>query len=202
LPKIDKSKKKYNKEWLTQDEIKTIFESPDLKTRDLLLIKTIYGGALRISEAINALYEDFKYEDDYSFMVLRSQKTDKRNWEKQPIPLGVFSEIKRYCEDKKIKFQDSVFQSRQSEKLSYNRTYQIVKECVKKVGIKKEITTHTFRRSRLTHLLDDGNDIFFVKEFARHKSIDTTRKYLKISKKKLFNQMSQIDKQELSKAIL
>ena len=90
--------------------------------------------------------------------------------------------------------QDRVFQSRENEKLTYSRAYQIVKECAKKSGIVKPITTHTFRRSRVQHLLDEGGDPFFVKEIARHKSIDTTRKYMKISKKKLADIMDNIDK--------
>ena len=194
---MNKKKSGYSKEWLSEDEINKLFSAPNISSRDLLLIKLCYLGALRISEALSAHYEDFRYEDDYTFLILRTQKTDKKNWEKQPIPLFIYSDICRYCDEKKIKTQDRVFQSRQSNSLGYDRTYQIVKECAKKADIDKEISTHTFRRSRATHMLDKGDDIFFVKEFLRHKSIDTTRRYLKISKKKIFKQMEQIDKKSL-----
>lgn len=192
---------KYSKEWLSKEEFEQIISYPEIKSRDLLLIKICYYGALRINEALISRLEDFKYEDDYAFLILRSQKTDKKNWEKQPIPLKIYSEIKRFCEDNKIRTQDNVFQSRQNKSLSYPRAYQIIKECSRKAGINKEITTHTLRRSRLQHQLDDGDEPFFVKEFARHKSIDTTRKYIKISKKKLFDKMNEIDKKELYKKI-
>jgi len=192
---------KYSKEWLSEKEIDKLFSHPEIKSRDLLLMKLCYYGALRISEALNAKCEDLKYEDEYSFLVLRSQKTDKKNWEKQPIPLKIYSEIKRYCDDKKIRTQDNVFQSRQGASISYNRAYQIIKECAKKASIEKQITTHTFRRSRLQHLLDNGQDPFFAQEFARHRSIDTTRKYMKISKKRIYSQMDQIDKKKVFDSI-
>lgn len=192
---------KYSKNWLTKSEIKKLFESPGISSRDLLLMKLCYLGALRISESLNAKYEDFRYEDNYSFLVLKEQKTDKRNWEKQPIPKILYSEIVRFCEDNKIRSQDFIFQTRQSNKMSYPRAYQIVKEIAEKVGIQKEITTHTFRRSRATHLLDEGANIFYVKEFLRHKSIETTRKYLKISKKKMFEQMELFDKKSIFKIL-
>jgi len=191
----------YTKEWLSEEEINKLFHSPDISSRDLLLIRLCYYGALRVDEALKSDRGDFKYEDHYSFLVLRQQKTDKVNWEKQPIPLFIYSEVKRFSEDNKIKTQDRLFQSRQSKRLSYNRAYQIVKECAEKAGIGKEISTHTFRRSRATHLLDADNDIFFVKEFLRHKSIDTTRKYLKLSKKKLFEQMKNIDQKTIQKMV-
>lgn len=190
---------KYSKEWLSEEEYKKIISNPEIKSRDLLLIKVCYSGALRISEALNSKFEDYKYEDGYTSLVLRDQKTDKKNWEKQPIPIEIYSEVKRYCEDNKIRTQDYVFQSRQNNYLTYPRAYQIIKESSKKAGINKKITTHTLRRSRLQHQLDKGEDPFFVKEFARHKSIDTTRKYMKISKKKLFLQMNEIDKIDIPK---
>ena len=197
---MSKKGQKYSKEWLSQDEIEILFSNPDIKYRDLILMKLCYYGALRISEALNSKSEDFRLEE-YPFLLLRTQKTDKKNWEVQPIPLHMYSEIKRYCESNDIKTQDNVFQSRQSSYLSYERALQIVKECAKKVKIDKNITTHTFRRSRLQHLLNLGTDPYFCQDFARHKSIDTTRKYLKIEKSKIFNQMETIDKKSNNKII-
>lgn len=194
---IKKRPERYSKEWLSQEEAKLLFSHPDINMRDLLLMRVTYFGAFRINESLSSKFEDYRFEDDYSFMILREQKTDKRNWEKQPIPLHIYSEVKRFCQERQIRFQDKVFQSRVSDSLSYDRAYQIFKESAEIAGINKEITTHTLRRSRLTHLFDLGYDIFFVKEFARHQSIDTTRKYLKLSKKQLANQMDEIDKKSI-----
>ena len=185
---------KYSKEWLSEKEIKKIFESPDISSRNILLIKITYYGALRISETLNSKPEDYRNEDNYYFLVLRKQKTDKLNWEKQPIPPIIFGDLKRYCDDNNILSQNFIFSTQKSSKMSYNRAYTIIKELCVDIGINKKITTHSLRRSRATHWLDKGLDLYDVSKLLRHKSIITTMKYLKISKKRLFDKMQEIDK--------
>lgn len=164
-------------------------------------MRVCYFGAFRVSEALNSKREDYRSEDDYTYLLLRDQKTDKKNWESQPVPPHIYGEIDRYCNDKKIKSQDFVFQSNRSPQLSYSMAYKIVKKCVKIAGIKKPITTHSFRRSRATHLLNNGMSLEDVSGMLRHGDLETTMKYLKISKKKLFDKMKNIDKKILYKKI-
>jgi len=52
-----------------------------------------------------------------------------------------------------------------------------VKEAVKKVGIHKRATCHTFRHSFATHLLQKGYDIRTVQELLGHKDVRTTMVY-------------------------
>jgi len=52
-----------------------------------------------------------------------------------------------------------------------------VKESVKKVGILKRATCHTFRHSFATHLLQKGYDIRTVQELLGHKDVRTTMVY-------------------------
>jgi len=184
---------KYNKEWLSKKEITQLFNFSEIPSRDLLLMRVCYFGAFRVSEVLNSKREDYRKEE-YTYLLLRDQKTDKKNWEKQPIPDFVYGEINRYCTDKKIKTQEHVFNSNRSQQLSYQMAYKLVKKWVRLASIDKEITTHSFRRSRATHLLDDGLELIQVSRFLRHNSLETTRKYLKLSKKDLSSKVHEIDK--------
>jgi integrase len=44
-------------------------------------------------------------------------------------------------------------------------------------GLAKRVTTHTFRHSFRTHLLEDGYDIRTVEELLGHKDVETTMIY-------------------------
>jgi integron integrase len=52
-----------------------------------------------------------------------------------------------------------------------------VKEGVRKAGLAKRVTCHTFRHSFATHLLADGYDIRTVQELLGHKDVRTTMIY-------------------------
>lgn len=52
-----------------------------------------------------------------------------------------------------------------------------IRYAVKKCGIEKKVTPHTFRHSFATHLLKSGYDIRTVQELLGHKSVKTTMIY-------------------------
>ena len=68
-----------------------------------------------------------------------------------------------------------------------------VRNAVKRAGIKKKASCHTFRHSFATHLLESGYDIRTVQELLGHSSVQTTQIYTHVMKKAKLAVKSPVD---------
>ena len=57
-----------------------------------------------------------------------------------------------------------------------------IKQAVRKAGITKKVTSHTFRHSFATHLLQRGTDIRTIQSLLGHKDLETTMIYTHVLK--------------------
>jgi len=74
-----------------------------------------------------------------------------------------------------------------------NVLQKAVKVAIRKAGITKHASCHTFRHSFATHLLERGQDIRTIQEWLGHKNIETTQIYTHVLNKGVLGVKSPAD---------
>lgn len=62
-------------------------------------------------------------------------------------------------------------------RVSRESAARTVRRLARNAGIDKDLTPHSLRRSAITNLLESGEDLRRVQDFARHEQPNTTRRY-------------------------
>ncbi|OFX37529.1 MAG: hypothetical protein A2X08_15225 [Bacteroidetes bacterium GWA2_32_17] len=68
-------------------------------------------------------------------------------------------------------------------KYSASSIENIVKDAAKRAAITKNVYPHILRHSIATHMLEEGIDITFIKQFLGHNDLKTTLRYAHVSNK-------------------
>jgi integrase/recombinase XerD len=113
--------------------------------------------------------------------------------EKAPCDVQVLKKIIRYCQHHNLRKNDYVMFSNQSKQVHRSQVYRVVNQLAKEAKIDKTIGTHSFRRSRAQHLLESDYPLLSVSKYLRHKRIETTLKYLRLSINDLLRDLERID---------
>jgi integrase/recombinase XerD len=177
-------------DFLTIAEINLLLESIDLSAaegqRNRAILETMYSCGLRVSEVVNlrisALYPDLGF-------VRVTGKGDKERL----VPIGetalkyisIYRRQVRVHIDIRPGHEDILFLNRRGAKLSRQMIFIFLKDLVKKTGIKKIVSPHTFRHSFATHLVEGGADLRAVQEMLGHESITTTEIYTHLNREYL-----------------
>jgi integrase/recombinase XerD len=188
----NKVKTHYHKEWLRPSEVKAILALPNIPEKYEIWILLMYDPALRVSEAINVRYRDLDIEAR-CVEIYGGKGRDKTEMEKAPCRPETLKKIIRYCQHNGLRKNDYVMFSNQSKQVHRSQVYRVVNQLAKEAKIDKTIGTHSFRRSRAQHLLESNYPLLSVSKYLRHKRIETTLKYLRLSINDLLRDLEKID---------
>ena len=182
-------------EFLTEDELKRLFSTPETKTliwtRDLAIMEMIYSTWLRISELTSL---DIKNVD-----LKRKEFAVRWKWRKVRvvyITKNASELIANYLEKRNdhlsplfirhnINIENIEIMTDEKMRLSRFFITTMIKKYALKAFILKDISAHTLRHSFATTLLDAWADLRAIQEMLWHSSITTTQVYTHVTNKKL-----------------
>ena len=175
---------------LTFGEIESIIAQIDQSTpeggRNKAILETMYSCGLRVSEVVNLKISQLFLDVGFIRVIGKGNK-------ERLVPVG--SVATRYIQLYKNNIrvhqpilkgeEDILFLNRRGKRLSRVMIFLIIKDLVKKAGINKTISPHTFRHSFATHLVEGGADLRAVQEMLGHESITTTEIYTHLDREYL-----------------
>lgn len=178
LPKIGRKLP----EVLTVEEIDALINAIDMSKaeshRNKAILETLYSCGLRVSELINLKFTDLFFEEGFIRVFGKGNK-------ERLVPvsesveheINIYNDFVRKHQNIKSGHESFVFLNRRGEQLTRIMIFTIIKNLSIEIGLKKNISPHTFRHSFATHMIEGGANLRAVQDMLGHESITTTEIY-------------------------
>ncbi len=181
LPKLEKPLPKF----LTESQMLKLLAGPDkllaeesitafAALRDRLVLEVIYGGGLRVSEAVGLNYGAVDFGTGSARVLGKGRK-------ERICPLGdtAMALIKKFRDThaRKPGPTDPVLVTERHARMVPTEVQKLVKKYLALADLPMDITPHKLRHSYATHLLNAGADLRSVQELLGHASLTTTQIY-------------------------
>ncbi len=146
--------------------------------RNLAIIEVLYSTGMRVSELVNIKMNDVYIEEGFIKILGKGNKERIVLLGKQAIKsINAYVLQSQDIRHKNNIYATYLFLNNRGRPLSRVMIFLMIKNIVRKVGIGKTVSPHTFRHSFATHLLEAGADLRAVQLLLGHSSITTTEIY-------------------------
>lgn len=173
------------------DAICATFDLSDpLEQRNRLIIETLYGCGLRVSELITLQMSRINLKDNYLMVTGKGSK-------ERMVPMNDYNSalIAEYMAGARSHIvpapghEDTLILGRRGSGLTRNMVFMIIRDHARLAGIRRPVGPHTLRHSFATHLLEGGANLRAIQMMLGHSSIATTEIYLHLTTSRLRQQI-------------
>jgi len=175
-------------EVLSEAEIRKLFDSINNKKHHLMML-IIYSAGLRIGEAVRLKLEDIDFERKLIHIKEGKGKKERYTILSQVV-IDSLTEYVRLMRPDEWLFPGA----KPGTHITERSVQKIMDKAVEKAKISKKVTVHTLRHSFATHLLEGGTDLRYIQALLGHASSKTTEIYTHVSRRKLANIQSPLDR--------
>jgi site-specific recombinase XerD len=175
--------------FLNEDELKRVFEQPDVDTlaglRDRAILELLFSSGLRVSELVG-LDRDHINLKRREFMVRGKRQKDRPIF----ISPAAAEWVERYLSERQDKSRPLFVRYSGSKKVDLSGNFhrltarsvqRLVARYALLAGITKHVSPHTLRHSFATDLLMNGADLRSVQAMLGHSNIATTQIYTHVT---------------------
>lgn len=181
--KLDKSHKK---DYLTSRQVKKVLEQAKEDSlqglRDYAILALMFTGGLRTIEVSRANIEDLRTAGDSEVLYIQGKGHEEKTEYVKLMP-EVEDAIRAYLTargavDAKEPLFTSTSNNSNGQRISTRTVSSIVKNALVNAGYNSDtLTAHSTRHTAVTLALLGGQKLEEVKQFARHKNLETTLIY-------------------------
>jgi len=171
--------------FLTQEEVLKLLDSIE-NPKHKLMIELLYSAGLRVSELVNLRVCDLQLEKNYGWVRKGKGNKDRAF----VVAKNLKKELMELIDA--LNYEDYLFKGRCGH-ITTRTVQEIIKQALKKSGLKKKAHPHTLRHSFATHLLENGYAVTDVQPLLGHAKIETTLIYSHLAQPKLLNIKSPFD---------
>ena len=162
--------------------ISLIDHVPDIMYKAIL--NTVYSSGMRVGEVVSLKVKDI----DSKRMQIYISAAKNGNARYTILSEKNLMLLRNYIREYRAKtgypftLEDYLFPSPRTKNSQKHITSRCIEYAIQdaaiKAGITKKVTVHTLRHSFATHLLEAGQNIFYIKQLLGHSSISSTCIYL------------------------
>lgn len=184
-PKVERKELEY----LTVEEVDRLLNTPDESTRgirDKAILEVLYATGIRVSELIDANFEDINIR--MGFITCAGQHSKPRI-----VPLGrpARAALEKYMYEernyliKDNKDEKALFVNYYGKRITRQGLWKLLKEYGVKAGIERKLTPNIIRNSFAVHMLQNGADLKSLQELMGHEDITATQAYLSVTRNRI-----------------
>ena len=160
------------------------FDSNDRKElRALCIIILLYESGARVSELCNIRRYELRTSKPYTLLLHGKGRKDRL----VPIDETVIKLMEKYISEFDVLNDDYLFSNCRKERLTREGINHILKKHFSKARKQnpelypENLSAHCLRHSKAMHLLENGVNLIYIRDFLGHTSVTTTEIYSKVN---------------------
>jgi len=171
---------------LSQEEIARVLKQPKTETRfgvrDRAIMETLYSTGIRRLECVKLELKDVDFNRETLFV--RHGKGGRERM--LPIGKTALHWLDRYVNEVRAYHaslinSQALFLTQFGKPLSAGFLSDQVTRYFKRAGLEKDGSSHLFRHSMATHMLENGADLRYIQAMLGHSDVGTTEIYTHVS---------------------